>query len=119
MGTIELELLRIRRIMWVSLFITIPSAIIIFFSVSRKLKDYVGVSTERSFELAVFDVFFYVIMPIIGFLIFVYARSDLKQFERFKRHDRSLDKLRLLGNCILVYFIALLIKVTIFLVTSS
>jgi hypothetical protein len=118
MGTIEVELLRIRRIMWASLLITLPSAIIIFFSVSRKLKDYVGVSHEKTMALAIFDIFFYVILPVVGFLIFVYARSDLYQFERFKRHERSLDKLRFLGNCILVYFIALLIKVTIFLVAS-
>jgi len=118
MQGIELELVRLKRIMWASVVVSAPSTLFIFLRTSGHIKEYLLASHRTTFFLVYFDILFYAILPVLGFSLFLFSNKALINFKKFKRHDVTLEKLKTLCNAILIFYIVLLLRIILFLIFS-
>lgn len=103
---------------WASLLISLPSSIYIFIGISDKIHRYLFDNNKPLPVLTYLNLFLYIILPITGFLILLYAHLRMLKVEKFKRHASTINKLNFYSSLLLIYFIILLVRVILFLAFS-
>jgi hypothetical protein len=118
MQTVESELIRVKKMLWASLLITLPSAVYIFLNISVRIGRYLFDNNRPIPVLTYLNLFLYILLPIIGVFILLYAHLSMLKVEKFKRHASTISKMNFYSSLLLIYFIILLIRVILFLAFS-
>ena len=116
---IEAEFIQIRKFLWASLIVTLLSTLYWSLGVSNELKSYLGYDHKPIVIITSLNVFFNVLLPVIGFIGLVAVNVRVHQIEKFRRHDSEINKLKRFRNLLLIGFIVLMGRGLVFLIYSA